>query len=114
MSVKKKKTVKKESPISNVQSSFHTAGEIASARKKLEKLKKLGEEIDPVLANAAKRACRPYKCLYPATNKISIYVPNYIYTFIKEKSKKEDSTMREIIIDAIMEQYDEELFGKED
>jgi hypothetical protein len=105
----KKKTVKKESTPSNVQLAFHTKREIEAARKKLEKLKKLGEEIDPALANEAKLPGRPYKCLYPSNKRYHLKMPEIYYSFLKEKAEKENVPIRKLILDAVAKFYEKEI-----
>lgn len=82
--------------------------------KTINELGVLPEKVDATLKNKVKRPGRPFRCEYPLDKKISFWIPEKIYTLLKNKSEKENEPMRKLIIDALMEQYDKELFGKED
>jgi hypothetical protein len=111
MAVRKKK--KEFSPSKTEQLESLAAKKVELARKEIEELKKSGIKIDPELANAAKRPGRPYRCKYPAGKRYNLKMPDIFHSFLKEKSEKEDVPMRELILDAISEQYDEEIYGEE-
>ena len=82
--------------------------------KAVKELEELPEKINATLKNIKKRPGRPFRCEYALDKKISLWIPEEIHIFLKSKSENEDVPMRKLIIDAIMEQYDEKLFGKED
>jgi hypothetical protein len=109
MSVKKKKTVKKESPPSNVQLGFHSAGEIEAAKIKIQKRKNFEKTIDPAIARASRRPGRPSCCDYPSTIRYPLEMPEIYHLFLKEKSKKENVPMRKIILDAVTKVYGKEI-----
>jgi hypothetical protein len=82
--------------------------------KTIKELDELPENIDATLKNIKRHPDRPFRCEYALDKKISLWIPEKIYQFIKNKSAKENEPMRKIILDAIMEQYDEEMFGEDD
>ena len=82
--------------------------------KTIKELDELPEKVEDTLKNIKKHPGRPFRCEYALDKKISLWIPEEIYTLLKSKSENEDVPMRKIIIDAIMEKYDEELFGEEE